>query len=212
MRRHVGLGCALTFALGLAGCGGSGGTTHVVTRTVTASTSTSASAQATTPSTAPASTPTTTTTTSAAAGGMQPCTAHDLALSYLGQQGAAGHGELGFALKNSSSAPCHTFGFPGIQFLDRRGADLTTIPHHTTSDYFGHAPEVELTIAPGSSASFRLGVTHGAIPGSVCATAYGLQVIPPDDTASIRTTIPGGGYECQDATVSPLQPGDSAYR
>jgi hypothetical protein len=135
-----------------------------------------------------------------------------VALSFIGQQGAAGHGELGFALRNTGSAPCHTFGFPGIQFLDRHGADLTTIPHRSTSDYFGHAPEVRLTIAPGASVSFRLGVTHGAVPGSVCTTAYGLQVIPPDDTESVRTTIPEGAYECRDATVSPLQAGSSAYR
>lgn len=210
MRPHIVLACALS--LGLAACGGSGGSTHIVTRTVTAP-STTTTSQATSAATATTSASTTaTTTTSAAAGGTQPCTAHDLALSLIGQQGAAGHGELGFALKNISSTPCHTFGYPGIQFLDRHGADLTTVPHHTTIDYFGHAPEVELTIAPGSSASFRLGVTHGAVPGSVCTTAYGLQVIPPDDVSTVTAQIPGGGYECQDATVSPLQPGDSAYR
>jgi Protein of unknown function (DUF4232) len=210
MKRHIGLAWALM--LGLAACGGSGGAARTITRTVTAATSTSSSSQTTTATSAPASSSTTTTTTSTAAGRTQPCTAHDLALSFIGQQGAAGHGELGFALKNISSAPCHTFGYPGIQFLDRHGADLTTIPHHTTSDYFGHAPEVELTVAPGSSVSFRLGVTHGAVPGSVCSTAYGLQVIPPDDVSSIRTQIAGGAYECRDATVSPLQSGESAYR
>ena len=209
MRRHIGLACALT--VGLAACGGSGGTTHIVTRTVTAPTSRSTSAQATAATATPTST-TTATKASVPPGGTQACTARDLALSFIGQQGAAGHGELGFALKNVSSVPCHTYGYPGVQFLDRHGADLTTVPHHTTSDYFGHAPKVKLTIAPGSSASFRLGVTHGAIPGSVCTTAYGLQVIPPDDVSTVRTQIPGGGYECQDATVSPLEPGNSAYR
>jgi hypothetical protein len=144
--------------------------------------------------------------------GTAPCRAAGLRLSFLGQQGAAGHGELGFALTNTGAAPCHTYGFPGIRFLDRSGGPLTTVPHHTTMDYFGHAPEVELTIAPGATASFRLGVTHGAVPGSVCTTAHGLQVIPPDDVSSIRTQIPGGAYECRDATVSPLQAGSSAYR
>ncbi len=166
--------------------------------------------QTLTATTAPGTTATT--TTSATAGGTQPCTAHDVALSFIGQQGAAGHGELAFALKNISSAPCHTFGYPGIQFLDRHGADLTTIPHRTTTDYFGHAPEAELTIAPGSSASFRLGVTHGAVPGSVCTTAFGLQV----DSARRRVVgqdpDPRRRIRVPDATVSPLQPGNSAYR
>jgi uncharacterized protein DUF4232 len=208
MKRHLALACGL--ALSLAACGGSGGTTHTVTRTVTGPATTPA---ATTAATAPASTPAPpATTTTTASTGTPLCTAHGLALSFLGQQGAAGHGELGFALKNTSGAPCHTFGFPGIQFLDRHGASLTTIPHRATVDYFGHAPEISLTIAPRATVSFRLGVTHGAVPGSVCTTAFGLQVIPPDDVSTVRAPIPGGAYECKDATVSPLESGTSAYR
>jgi Domain of unknown function (DUF4232) len=202
-----------TVALGVAACGGSATSTRVVTRTVTAST-TPASTASTTRSATPATSVSTTTAaaTTSASSGTQPCTAHDLTLSFLGQQGAAGHGEIAFALRNNGTAPCHTYGFPGIQFVDRGGAPLTTIPQHTTQDYFGHAPEAELTLKPGQEASFRLGVTHGAVPGSVCTTAYGLRVIPPDDTESVSTQIPDGAYECRDATVSPLQPGSSAYR
>ena len=37
------------------------------------------------------------------------------------------------------------------------------------------------------------------------------QVIPPDDTATLRISIPNGAFECQTTTVSPMQPGDSAY-
>jgi hypothetical protein len=59
--------------------------------------------------------------------------------------------------------------------------------------------------------SFRLGVTHGAASTAGCSTAYALQVIPPNDTASLRIPIAGGAYECQTATVSPMQPGASAY-
>lgn len=215
MGRHLALACALT--LGLAACGGSGASTRIVTHTVTAaptagptSASTPSTAQTTTPATTAATT--TATTTTSASSGSQACTAQDLSLSFIGQQGAAGHGEIAFALRNTGTTPCHTYGFPGIQFLDKSGSALTTIPHRTTLDYFGHAPEAELTVPPGGTVSFRLGVTHGAVPGSVCTTAFGLAVIPPDDTASVRTQIPGGAYECRDATVSPLQPGNSAYR
>ncbi len=203
---------ALAVAGGLAACGGSATPTRVVTRTVTAATPSSTTSS---PQSATATTSASTTTVAAApstSSGTQPCTAHDLTLSYLGQQGAAGHGEIAFALKNTGTAPCHTYGFPGIQFVDRSGAPLTTIPHRTTSDYFGQAPEAKLTLSPGEEASFRLGVTHGAVPGSVCTTAFGLQAIAPDDTVSISTQIPDGAYECRDATVSPLQPGTTAYR
>ncbi|MFZ0042974.1 MAG: DUF4232 domain-containing protein, partial [Solirubrobacteraceae bacterium] len=87
-----------------------------------------------------------------------------------------------------------------------------TLPTHTTDDFFGHSPLHALVVAGGQSVSFRLGVTHGASSPVGCTTAYGLQVIPPNDTASLRVTLPeGGAYECQTATVSPLRPGDTAY-
>jgi hypothetical protein len=98
-----------------------------------------------------------------------------------------------------------------VQFLDSAGGALPTIPTRTTQDFFGSVPKTELTLAPGAVASFRLGVTHGAASTTGCTTAYGLQVIPPDDTATLRTAIPNGAYECQTATVSPLAQGTSAF-
>lgn len=143
--------------------------------------------------------------------GMAPCRASDLALSFLAQQGGMGHGEIGFVLRNVSSSSCRTYGYPGVLFLDRAGHPLPTIPTHTTHDFFGVSTEVPLVVAPGHSVSFHLGVTHGLASAAGCTTAYGLQVIPPNDTATLRTSIPNGAYECQTATVSPLQAGDSAY-
>jgi hypothetical protein len=122
-----------------------------------------------------------------------------------------GHGEIGFALRNTSNAGCRTHGYPGILFLDQQGRALPTIPHHTTQDFFGSGPAAPLVIAPGDSASFRLDVGHGVATSNGCATAYGLQVIPPNDTATLRTPIPNGSYECRDANVSPLRAGQSAY-
>jgi Protein of unknown function (DUF4232) len=122
-----------------------------------------------------------------------------------------GHGEIGFVLHNTGNASCRTYGYPGILFLDQGGHPLPTVPHHTTSDFFGSSPATALVIAPGGSASFRLDVGHGVATSNGCSTAYGLQVIPPNDTATLRTTIPNGAYECQDANVSPLRSGESAY-
>ena len=122
-----------------------------------------------------------------------------------------GHGEIGFVLKNIGRVPCRTYGWPGIQFLGQAGNPLPTIPHHTTNDFFGSTPAMRLVIAPGGSASFRLDVGHGVATSNGCATAYALQVIPPNDTATLKTTIPNGSYECKDANVSPLRSGASAY-
>ncbi len=190
---------------GLSACGSS--TTTTVTAPPAGS-STSAPTPASSTSTTTIASSSTTTT---AALGPKACVAADLSLSFLGQQGATGHGLLGFGLRNTSSHSCRTFGFPGIQFLARGGAALPTVPMHTTRDFFGSAPRVRLVLAPGQEASFRLGVTHGAVPGLPCTTAYALQVIPPDDTATLRTSILNGAYECRDTTVSPLRPGTSAY-
>jgi hypothetical protein len=122
-----------------------------------------------------------------------------------------GHGEIGFALRNTSNVSCRTYGYPGILFLDQGGHPLPTIPHRTTSDFFGSSPAVPLVIAPGGSASFRLDVGHGVATSNGCATAYALQVIPPNDTATLRTALPNGAYECRDANVSPLRAGVTAY-
>lgn len=173
------------------------------------------SIQASTQTTA-ATTPSYTTTTGTVARTSTsvppPCRAANLALSYLGGQGATGHGELGFALRNTASESCTTVGYPGVQFLDKAGNALPTAPSHTTQDFFGTVPKRFLTVAPGATVSFRLGVTHGMTSTAGCTTAYGLQVIPPNDTATLRTAITNGGaFECQTATVSPLAPDTSAY-
>ena len=163
-------------------------------------------------STVPAATPTTSSAPAATTPvAPPPCRAAGLSLSFLGGQGATGHGELGFALRNTGSVACSTIGYPGVQFLDQDGRALPTIPAHTTTDFFGSVPKLPLTIAPGAIVSFRLGVTHGAASTAGCTTAYGLQVIAPNDTATLRTAIPNGEYECQTATVSPLAEGTTAY-
>jgi len=197
----------------LSSCGGSSPTVSSPTASASVSTTSSTIATVTaTVSTSSASNPTATaTTTTTSASGFGPCVAADLALSFLGGQGATGHGELGYALRNITSTSCRTYGFPGVLFLDRSGAALPTDSTRTTNDFFGSVPAKPLVIAPGASVSFRLGVTHGISSSAGCTTAYGLQVIPPNDTATLRVSMPQGAYECGTATVSPLAAGRSAY-
>jgi len=197
----------------LSSCGGSSPTVSSPTASASVSTTSSTIATVTaTVSTSSASNPTATaTTTTTSASGSGPCVAADLALSFLGGQGATGHGELGYALRNITSTSCRTYGFPGVLFLDRSGAALPTDSTRTTNDFFGSVPAKPLVIAPGASVSFRLGVTHGISSSAGCTTAYGLQVIPPNDTATLRVSMPQGAYECGTATVSPLAAGRSAY-
>jgi hypothetical protein len=193
----------LAGAVGLAACGSS----TTVTTTVTAGSSTAAD----TTSSSAASTSTTATASTATVARSPLCRAATLSLSFLGQQGATGHGELGFALRNTGSVSCHTFGYPGILFLGRTGQPLPTTPTHSTRTLFGVTPLAGLTVKPGATISFRLEVTHGINSTVGCGTAYGLQAIPPNDTGTLRTTIPSGAYQCRTAVVSPVRPGTSAY-
>ena len=206
---------ALVAAL-ITGCGSSGShgssstkaapATRTVTHTVTAGRSSTTSASTSRSSGSPSPTP----KTSPAQLGI--CRAAGVKITYLGGQGATGHGLLGFAMQNAGSAPCTTIGYPGIQFASGSGAALPTHDIRTTSDFFGTTKLARLTVAPGRSASFRLGVSHGAPSPKGCVTAGYVQVIAPNDTSSVWVAIPGGVYECGGAvTVSPMQPGDSAY-
>jgi hypothetical protein len=201
-------------ALVLSGCGSSKtAATSSPANPQSSATTTGTSPPAST-ATIPATTTTTASTTTSAAATAGLCRASGLRLSFIGQQGATGHGELGFALRNTTAVGCHTLGYPGIQFLSASGAALPTVSTRTTRDFFGSAPEQSLQIAPGESFSFRIGVTHFGAGGSGagCTTAAALQVIPPNDTASLRISIPQGAYECGTATVSPVRPGSSAYQ
>ena len=213
--RRLALTLMLPLALLLAACGSSsGGTTSAESTSAAAPSATTSSTTQTsssTTTTATTATTTTTTSTTAAASDRVPCRAAGLALSFVSQQGGMGHGEIGFALRNTGSTGCRTYGYPGFLFLDQHGGALPTIPHHTTNDFFGSTPAVPLVIEPGQSASFRLDVGHGVATSNGCATAYALQVIPPNDTATLRVSIPNGSYECRDANVSPLRAGTSAY-
>jgi Protein of unknown function (DUF4232) len=200
---------AVLAALSLTACGASSSSSSTASSTTAAVTTTTAATATTTT----ASTPATTTATTPVTPVTRPprCTAASLALRYLGQQGATGHGEIGFALKNITGSSCRTYGYPGVLFLDRTGHPLPTLSTRTTHDFFGPAPAAALIVAPGASVSFRLGVTHGISSPAGCTTAYALQVIPPDDTSTLRTTIPMGAYECGTTTVSPLRRGVSAF-
>jgi Protein of unknown function (DUF4232) len=216
MRRLVFTLLMLAGAAMVAACGSSTSTSTAneaagsPTQSVTTVTKTTTASSSATTTTAPSSA--TTTTQSTAAAGQSPCRAAGLALTFLGGQGATGHGLLGFALRNTTDTTCSTIGYPGIQFLDRSGGHLETTPIHTTHDFFGPAPLRALIVAPGHTVSFRLGVTHGSGSTSGCTTAYGLRVIAPNDTDTLSVSMADGAYECRTATVSPLQPGTSAYR
>ena len=50
------------------------------------------------------------------------CTGSSLQLISEGTNGAAGTVVATFAIRNVSSSACHTYGWPGVLFLDKSGA------------------------------------------------------------------------------------------
>lgn len=174
-----------------------------ITHTVTESQSTP-STTSTGPLTNTTATQTTSTTLAHA------CTASDLTPAYLGSNGAAGTIVLGFALKNTSNSTCHTYGWPGVQLLSSKGAALPTGSTRTTGDVVGSTPANVLTLTPGDEASFRMVTSDMGPGGKACPAAAALQIYAPDDTVTMKVSVPGVAA-CGKATLSPLMPGASAF-
>jgi hypothetical protein len=161
-------------------------------------------------STGPLTDSTATNTTTTAHGAGPACNTSDLTPSYLGSNGAAGTIVLGVALKNTGTATCHTYGWPGIHWLSPGGKPLPTNPFQTTGDLLGKSEPSVLTLKPGEQASFRIVASDVAPGGTSCPTVGALQIYPPDDRSTIKLSLPGMGL-CAALTYSPLLPGSSAF-
>ena len=211
-RSLLSTGAAVAGALLVAACGASSspaGHTATRHRTVTVTvTQPTASTPAT--STGPltntvASGPETTTTAAT-----DTCNASDLSASFLGSNGAAGTIVLGFALKNTGTTTCQTYGWPGVEFLSSSGRPLPTDATRTTADVVGSTPANLLTLNPGAQASFRIVASDIGPGGASCPTASALQIYAPNDTVTMKVPLPGVAA-CGHATLSPLLPGASAF-
>jgi hypothetical protein len=117
---------------------------------------------------------------------------------------------LAFTLKNTSSSSCHTYGYPGVEFLGAADGPITTTATRTTTDFAGHLPETEITLTPGQEASFRIVTSDVGSSQSACTKATGLQIIAPDDTATMKAGVPGISVCNGKATVSPVVAGTGA--
>jgi hypothetical protein len=181
-------------------------TTVTTPATSNATATTTASATTTANATTTASASSTSTTAASPA-----CTASRLALLYQGSNGAVGTLALYFALRNTGTVPCHTYGYPGVLFMSGSGVALPTRTTRTTHDPLGDTPVRSVMIAPGRTAAFRLiaNLAAEAGTGAGCTTAAYLQAIAPDDTATMRVRLPGGVPECGQATLSPLMSGSA---
>ncbi len=227
LTRFLLAGLAVTGGLLISGCGSSSNSadqtstrppvtvtvTQPSTSTTPATTGTGSTPQTTTtPTTTTGSSTTTTGTTSSTTATLPACVAADLKPRFLGTNGAAGTIAIGFAVTNISNAACQTYGWPGVQFLSSNGTQLPTNAFRTSSDLLGSTAAALITLQPGQQASFRMIASQFAeSSNTTCQTASALQIIAPNDSATLEVSLNGGVPACGKATLSPMMAGTGAW-
>jgi hypothetical protein len=186
--RSVVVGLVLGGALVLAGCSSP---KQSATTTTAPTTSNTSSATTTVPAT--------TTTT------VPGCTGANYTVKVLGTEGAAGTNEVTFGLRNTSSATCTLFGYPGIQLLGPGDAAMATDEVEGGGQSFTDFARANVSVGPGATAYFTIGysdVTTGT--ESTCPRTAAVQVIPPNTTTPLivsgQYTVCGAGT----VNVSPV--------
>ena len=176
---------ALLAAVVVAGCGsGAHSATRSISRGTSGATGTSAPAGTSSPS-----------TSQTTASGR--CTPQQLQLAYVGSQGATGHIEASFQLRNASQKPCTLFGYPGAQMLDAKGRDLPT--HVQRGGAFfpeTRAAPRKVLLSPGQSARFVFGFSVNPEYGSGttgapqrCPAAAKVEVTPPNTYSQLAVSM-----------------------
>jgi hypothetical protein len=114
------------------------------------------------------------------------CPAGELRLTYAGVQGATGHLELTFALRNASARPCRLRGYPGARLL---GAGGRMLPMRVSrgGGFFSDArrPARAVVLAPGATARFGVSfaTNNEYAHAHVCRRASAAQATVPGSAA-----------------------------
>lgn len=150
---------------------------------------------------------------STTASGTVRCVSSGLSGSLAGSSAGAGTFELTIALKNTSSSPCATGGYPGLQLVDSSGNDLPTTTNRGGALSFENVAPSSFTIPSGGTAWFNVG--YSDVPTgteTTCPTASSVQVIPPNDTghlvvSGINATVCNDGALDTSPLFGPGSPG-----
>jgi hypothetical protein len=181
------LGALTAGALAIGACGSSqtssSSTSRQAARTqATASSSRSAQPRATAPSPQPVP---------------LPCASARLRLTFIGTQGAPGHLEATFGLRNASGTMCSLHGYPGARLLDFAGHAIPTRLRRG-GGFFPDtmSPPRRVLLAPSVSAQFGLSfVTNSEYAGARhCVRAAALESVLPDGAGVLRISLTGGGH------------------
>jgi hypothetical protein len=125
------------------------------------------------------------------------CVTSQLTLTYTGTQGATGHLEATFALRNVSGRSCTLHGYPGAQLLDAAGRTLPT----RLKQGRGFFPDTllaprQVVLRPGGEARFGLGFADNNeyAGGRPCRSAAWLKSVPPHAAGALRVALTGGEH------------------
>ena len=126
----------------------------------------------------------------ALAGAGNQCTAADLRPSWLGiGNGASEHLFYVVNLENVSQRPCVTGGYVGVAAYDPQGGLIPASEDRAP----GMAPDEALSVAPGASINFTIGLPDVDIEtgGGECSTEVGaLHLIPPNESTDVYVATP----------------------
>jgi hypothetical protein len=120
-----------------------------------------------------------------------------LRLTYVGSEGATGHIQASFQLRNVSQKPCSLFGYPGAQMLDTKGKNVPTRVQRGGAFFADtRRPPRKVLLAPGRSARFVFGYSTNPEYGSgttgapqSCPAAAKLEVTPPNTYSRLAVTM-----------------------
>ncbi len=125
-----------------------------------------------------------------------PCASNGLRLTFLASQGATGHLEVTFALRNASGTICTLRGYPGARLLDAAGHTIA-MRLKRGGGFFPDtvSPPSRVALAPSASARFGLSfVTNNEYAGARrCVRAAALESVPPGGAGALRISLTGGG-------------------
>jgi hypothetical protein len=114
----------------------------------------------------------------------------------------------GLQLKNTGSAPCALYGYPGVSWVAGTDGHQVGAAAARQANSTG-SPEKTVTLAPGALASAPFDIVDAAVfSPSACkpVPVRGLRVYPPGEKAALFLSMPtpAGGYgECSGTTPSP---------
>lgn len=149
-----------------------------------------------------------------AAAGWPRCEATQLSGTVIYRGAAMGSAAAEALLRNTSSVPCHLYGYPGLQLVGPHGLRLTSTVTRGSAMTFPDISPHLVGLLPGQSASFDIGYgdnpigADGRLPyNKACPEATELAIFPPDDYTPLYAATdiaPCGGL----LIVSSLVPGD----